>query len=245
MLPISSPLPSTFPLSPHPSQIIDQVSGQNQDNRRCFLRASGFHLAIPNSTIFFLCIYLFVYLFCFLGPYPQHTEIPRLGVQSELQLPTYATATATWDPSRVCDLHHCSRQRRIPNPLSEARDRIHNLMVPSQIHFCCATTGTPQLNNLNLHHHPNLSPSQGGSQLSLTLNDSSSAEVLALKLQAMIPQCSLIALREENLFLFSWPPNPYTDLLSGTSFSLPHLGLSLPFLQALLSILLLQEDLPR
>ena len=40
-------------------------------------------------------------------------------------------------------LHHSSRQCRILNPLSEARDRTCNLMVPSRIHFCCATTGTP------------------------------------------------------------------------------------------------------
>ena len=33
-------------------------------------------------------------------------EVPRLGVQSELQLPAFTTATATRDPGRVCDLHH-------------------------------------------------------------------------------------------------------------------------------------------
>ena len=32
---------------------------------------------------------------CFLGPYPKHMEVPRLGVQLELQLPANATATAT------------------------------------------------------------------------------------------------------------------------------------------------------
>ena len=52
-------------------------------------------------------------------------EVPRLGVQSELQLQAYAAATAAWDPSRVCDLHHSSRQRQILNPLSEARDQTH------------------------------------------------------------------------------------------------------------------------
>ena len=31
-----------------------------------------------------------------------------------------ATASATPDPSCVCDLHHTSRQRQILNPLSEA-----------------------------------------------------------------------------------------------------------------------------
>ena len=33
-------------------------------------------------------------------------EVPRLGVESELQLPAYTTATATPDPSHVCNLHH-------------------------------------------------------------------------------------------------------------------------------------------
>ena len=80
--------------------------------------------------------------FCCLGPHPWHMDIPRLGVQSELWLP--ATATATSDPSRICDLHHSSWQRRILNPLSEARDGTRNLTVPSRIHFHCAKTGTPR-----------------------------------------------------------------------------------------------------
>ena len=45
-------------------------------------------------------------------------------------------------------LHHSSRQRQIFNPRSEARDRTRNLMVPSQICFRCAMTGTPQLSFL-------------------------------------------------------------------------------------------------
>ena len=32
------------------------------------------------------------------------------------------TATATPDPSHVCDLHHSSLQHQIPNPLSKAKD---------------------------------------------------------------------------------------------------------------------------
>ena len=70
-------------------------------------------------------------------------EVPRLGVELELQLPAYTTAMATQDPSRICDLHHSSQQHQILNPLNEARDRTRNIMVPSQIHFLCATTGTP------------------------------------------------------------------------------------------------------
>ena len=47
-------------------------------------------------------------------------EVPRLSLESELQLPAYATATATWALSRVCDLRHSSWQRQILNPLGGA-----------------------------------------------------------------------------------------------------------------------------
>ena len=40
----------------------------------------------------------FSFLFVFLQPHLQHMEVPRLGVESELQLLTYTTATATRDP---------------------------------------------------------------------------------------------------------------------------------------------------
>ena len=42
--------------------------------------------------------YLLIYL-GFLGPHPRHMEVPRLGVESELQLPASTTATATPDLS--------------------------------------------------------------------------------------------------------------------------------------------------
>ena len=78
--------------------------------------------------------FCFLFLFFFIsGLHPWHMEVPRTGVKSELQLPAYATDTATEDPSRICDLHHSSQQCWIPYPLSEARDLTCNLMVPSQI----------------------------------------------------------------------------------------------------------------
>ena len=70
-------------------------------------------------------------------------EVPRLEVESELQPPAYTAATATWDPSHVCELHHSSRQHQILNPLSEARDWTHVLVDTNQISLPCATTGTP------------------------------------------------------------------------------------------------------
>ena len=55
-------------------------------------------------------------------------EVPKPGVKSEVQLQAYATATATPDPSHICDLCCSLRQRWILNPLSEARDQTGILM---------------------------------------------------------------------------------------------------------------------
>ena len=77
----------------------------------------------------------------FSGLHLRREDVPRLGVESELQLPTFPTATATRDPSRACDLHHSSRQRWILHPLSEARDRTGVLMDTSWICLHCATMG--------------------------------------------------------------------------------------------------------
>ena len=43
-------------------------------------------------------------IFFFSGLHPRHREVPRLGVESELQLPVYTTATVKLDLSRICDL---------------------------------------------------------------------------------------------------------------------------------------------
>lgn len=68
----------------------------------------------------------------FLALHLQHMEVPRLEVQSDLQL--LASTTATWDPSLVYDLHHSSRQCQILNTLSEARDGTRILTVTSWVH---------------------------------------------------------------------------------------------------------------
>ena len=83
-----------------------------------------------------LCIYTnsFFFSFCFLGPHQQHMEVLRLGVESELQLPAYATVIATQDPSHICDLHHSSRQHQIPDSLSKARDWTCILMDSFPLH---------------------------------------------------------------------------------------------------------------
>ena len=74
--------------------------------------------------------HLFTYL-VFLSLHLEHMEVPILGVESELQLLAYTTATATPDPSGICDLHLSSWQHWILNPLSRARDQTHVLMDTS------------------------------------------------------------------------------------------------------------------
>ena len=49
-------------------------------------------------------------------------EVPRPGVESELQLQVYATAAAMWELSHACNLYHSSQQHWILNLLSKARD---------------------------------------------------------------------------------------------------------------------------
>ena len=83
----------------------------------------------------FFIIYLFIYLFRFLGLHLWHMDFPRLGVELELQLLdcAVATATATWDLSHIYYLHHSLRQHRILNPLSKARGQTCTLMDTSQV----------------------------------------------------------------------------------------------------------------
>ena len=91
----------------------------------------------PFRTIFF-----FLFFFCFLRLHPWHMDVPRLGVESELQLPSIATATATLDLSHIFNQQHSSWRHWILNPPSESRDGTRILTVTSQIHFCCTSMHT-------------------------------------------------------------------------------------------------------
>ena len=59
------------------------------------------HISSPRTDDFNSILIFF--FFSFVGLHLRHTEVPRLGVTSELQLPTFATATP--GPSCICDLH--------------------------------------------------------------------------------------------------------------------------------------------
>ena len=101
----------------------------------CIVYSIGFVDLIAGGFILFI---LFYFILWFLGLHWRHTEVPRLGVKSELQLQAYTTATATQDPSCTCNLHHSSQQHRIPNPLNKARDQTRILKGTSRIGFHCA-----------------------------------------------------------------------------------------------------------
>ena len=76
----------------------------------------------------------FFFLFSFLGLHLWHMEVPRLGVELELQQSASAIATATWVPSQVFNQHHSSWQCQILSLLSEGRDQTHILMDASLVH---------------------------------------------------------------------------------------------------------------
>ena len=64
------------------------TSYNNSKNEEC--RCTDF--------IFFIFIFIYFLCFVFLGPYPGHMEVPRLGVKRELQPPAYTIAKAMLDP---------------------------------------------------------------------------------------------------------------------------------------------------
>ena len=75
-----------------------------------YIKLYVWHAVSTQQILALVFIITIIIIICFLGPHPQHMEVPRLGVEWELQVPAYATATEIPDPSCVCDLHHSSWQ---------------------------------------------------------------------------------------------------------------------------------------
>ena len=75
-----------------------------------------------------VCFVLFYFIFALLSLHPWHMDIPRLGVELELQLLAY--------------LPQPQPPRQILNPLSEARDRTCILMDTSWVCYHWARKGT-------------------------------------------------------------------------------------------------------
>ena len=72
-----------------------------------YLHVTDMGKSLPSGTarVFVFVGFLFVRLFFgFVGPHLRHMEVPRLRVESELQLTVYTTATGMLDPSHTWDL---------------------------------------------------------------------------------------------------------------------------------------------
>ena len=78
-------------------------------------------------------------------------EVPRLGVQLELQLQAYATTTAMWDPSHVCDLHHSSQLTGSPTHLSRPGIKPASSWILVHDLFLMRHKGNPPPNTLILN----------------------------------------------------------------------------------------------
>ena len=116
--------------------------GQHQQGHRCFLQPLwkadydpkdiySYSLLLEKLRNLTPPFHITFFFFFFFGAY----VTPRLGVKLELQLPAYITATATLDPSCVCNLYHSLGQHWILNPVSGPRDRTRILMDTSWVHF--------------------------------------------------------------------------------------------------------------
>ena len=71
-------------------------------------------------------VFVFFFFFSLLGLYSQHMEVPRRGVQLELQLPAHATATYVAYTTATAMLTD-------PRPRIEARDLTHGLVDASRV----------------------------------------------------------------------------------------------------------------
>ena len=97
-----------------------------------------------HNHVFISFFFFLFFVFCLFRAIPAaYGGSQARGLIGATELPAYTTATATPEPSHVCNVHHSSQQCQIVNPLSEAMDRTRNFIVPGWIRFCCSTTGTP------------------------------------------------------------------------------------------------------
>ena len=78
-----------------------------------------------------------VYFFLWVGGGAAHVAYGSSQARGQIRATAadLCTATATPDLSHISNLHHSSWQCRILNPLSEARDCTHILMVASQVDY--------------------------------------------------------------------------------------------------------------
>ena len=95
--------------------------------------------AAVSFSVFFVCLFCFV--FCLF----RATPVAYGGSQVRGQIGAVAASLQPQQRQIRATSSTYTTVHGNLNPLSEAKDRTHHFMVPSWIHFHCATTGTPQL----------------------------------------------------------------------------------------------------
>ena len=80
-------------------------------------RVKMIDLGVPKVKMIIIISSHSPFFFFLYSPHLQEMEVPRLGVKLEQQPLAYTTATATTDPSHICDLLCSSRQCQILNSL--------------------------------------------------------------------------------------------------------------------------------
>ena len=117
----------------HTTQLLTSGSSAQLGRHRRHLKDFPKECGISASPLLLLLLFFFVFLSFFLGLHPRHMKLPKLGVELELELPAYATATARPELSCICHLHHGSRQCQTLNSLSKARDQTRILVDTSRV----------------------------------------------------------------------------------------------------------------
>ena len=94
-------------------------------------------MVCPNSYIFMPFSFLFIIIIIIILLF---RAVPMAYGSSQARSQIRDTAAglhhshSNAGPSRICNLHHSSRQEWMLNPLREARDQTCILMDPSQVH---------------------------------------------------------------------------------------------------------------
>ena len=101
---------------------------------------------VDKHLAFLVPFFFFFFSFFFLGPYLQHMEVPRLGVEWEPQLLAYITGTTMPDLSCVCILHRSSWQQ-VLNQLMEGGIESESSWLLIGFVTCWATMETPGFPN--------------------------------------------------------------------------------------------------
>ena len=106
-MPAPNPRPQETYETVQPSPGLEGTNNNTQlkNMRGFFMKAKGgvrgMHTCQSLKSLIFPCsnyVSVLLFFFFFLGPHLRHMEVPRLGVQLELQLQAYATVTPRSEP---------------------------------------------------------------------------------------------------------------------------------------------------